>query len=80
MYYVYLIQSLKNPQSRYVGYTIDLNKRLEKHNSGGSVYTSVDRPWELIVCLCFKDMERAKLFEKYLKSGSGGAFAQKRFW
>jgi putative endonuclease len=80
MYYVYLIKSLKTPTKRYVGYTTDFKDRLATHNSGGSVYIKDDRPWELVLCLCFVNKERAKQFEKYLKSGSGNAFAQKRFW
>jgi hypothetical protein len=28
----------------------------------------------------FKDKLKATAFEKYLKSGSGSAFAKKRFW
>lgn len=38
MYYVYLIKSLKDPSKTYIGYTVDLEQRLEKHNSGGSIY------------------------------------------
>jgi len=28
----------------------------------------------------FETEEKARAFEKYLKSGSGAAFAKKRFW
>lgn len=64
----------------YIGYTTDLYGRLKKHNEGGSVYTSADRPWKLVMYLCFEDKSRAIEFEKYLKSGSGNAFAKKRLW
>jgi hypothetical protein len=30
--------------------------------------------------MAFKDKNKAKQFEEYLKSHSGRAFAQKRFW
>ena len=79
-YYVYLIRSIKYPQATYVGYTTNIKQRLETHNSGGSVHTKKDRPWELVVCTAFKNMECAKQFENYLKSQSGRAFAAKRFW
>jgi predicted GIY-YIG superfamily endonuclease len=46
----------------------------------GSIHTKQDRPWELALVLGFKDKLRATAFEKYLKSGSGSAFAKKRFW
>ena len=64
----------------YVGYTLDVKKRLATHNSGASIHTRKDRPWELVLCMAFKNMECAKQFEKYLKSQSGRAFAKKRFW
>ncbi len=80
MYYVYLIQSKKSSDKIYIGYTINLKQRLETHNSGGSVYTSDDRPWELIFYIAFRDQQKALEFEKYLKSHSGRAFAKKRLW
>ncbi|KKQ49824.1 MAG: hypothetical protein US69_C0002G0099 [candidate division TM6 bacterium GW2011_GWF2_38_10] len=67
-YYVYLIKSIKHPEKLYVGYTTNVKQRLETHNSGGSVHTKKDRPWELVMCMAFKDMDCAKEFEKYLKS------------
>lgn len=79
-YYVYLIRSIKFPQTTYAGYTINIEQRLETHNSGGSIHTAKDRPWELVVCTEFKNMNCAKEFEKYLKSQSGRAFDRKRFW
>ena len=80
MHYVYLIRSLSHPHQIYIGNTVNLKQRLETHNSGGSVYTMPYRPWELITFLGFKDKLKATAFEKYLKSGSGSAFAKKRLW
>jgi putative endonuclease len=79
-YYVYLIQSIPHPEIRYIGYTTNLKEYLLTHNSGGSIYTKKDRPWKLVMCLAFKNMDCAKQFEKYLKFQSGTAFANKRFW
>jgi len=79
-YYVYLIRSIKFPENIYVGYTTNFKQRLETHNSGGSIHTRKDRPWELVTCMAFKNMDCAKQFETYLKSQSGRAFAKKRFW
>lgn len=78
-YCVYLIRSIKYPQTTYVGYTTDINKRFKTHNAGGSIHTTKDKPWELIACTFFKHMSTAKQFEKYLKSQSGRAFIKKRF-
>jgi putative endonuclease len=80
MYYVYLLKSLKNPHKTYIGYTIDIHQRLETHNSGGSIYTKDDRPWQLIMYLAFESEQKALDFEKYIKIGSGHAFAKKRLW
>ncbi len=67
MYYVYLIQSLKNQQKKYIGYTTNLSQRLEKHNTGGSVHTKIDRLWELVMYLAFESEQKALSFEKYIK-------------
>ena len=80
MYYVYLIQSIKNSKRTYVGYTTDIQKRIEKHNEGGSVYTAKYKPWKLITYIYFNSKNKALQFETYLKSGSGCAFSKKRFW
>lgn len=80
MHYVYLLKSLKYPDTIYVGYTINLKQRLETHNSGGSIFTASLRPLELVMFLGFKDRTRALEFEKYLKSHAGRAFAKKRLW
>ena len=80
MRYVYLIQSIENPVQRYVGITSDLKGRLKAHNEGRSPHTSKYKPWKLITYLAFSDESKAVEFERYLKSGSGHAFANKRFW
>ena len=80
MFYVYLIQSINFPEERYVGHTDNLRERLETHNSGGSIHTKQNRPWKLVYFCWFEDKFKAAAFEKYLKSGSGRAFANKRLW
>ena len=80
MHYVYLIKSIKYSERIYVGNTVNLKQRLETHNSGGSIHTMKYRPWKLVLFLSFAVKLKATSFEKYLKSHSGRAFAQKRFW
>ncbi len=80
MHYVYLIQSINNPSQTYIGFTANIHERLETHNSGGSVHTCKDRPWKLVATIQFENKYKALEFEKYLKSGSGRAFAKKRLW
>lgn len=80
MFYVYLIRSIKNPNKTYVGFTNDLKERLKKHNEGASIFTYDDRPWKLITFIGFDEKSKAVEFEKYIKSGSGYAFAKRRLW
>ncbi len=80
MKYVYLLKSIPHPEQRYVGLTSDPEKRLAAHNAGQSTHTAKFRPWKLITCLTFADDDKAADFERYLKSGSGRAFANKRLW
>jgi putative endonuclease len=40
-------------------------------------YTAAHRPWRLLVQLEFADEQTARRFERYLKSGSGRAFAKR---
>jgi putative endonuclease len=80
VYYVYLIESLSANGRRYVGMTTDLKQRLREHNQGKSSHTTKFSPWKLITYFAFTDRARAGAFERYLKSGSGHAFAGKRLW
>lgn len=80
MKYVYLVRSLSAPGQRYVGVTSNLDERLRAHNAGESPHTSKYRPWELVTYLGFNNDQRAIDFERYLKSGSGRAFANKHLW
>ena len=78
--YVYLLRSLAAPAERYVGSTEDLSHRLAAHNAGTSYHTAKFKPWELVTYVAFSNRSKAEQFERYLKSGSGHAFANKRLW
>jgi len=77
MFYVYLINSLSNPDHWYIGRTEDINRRLDEHNSGKHPNTARYKPWKMNTYLVFDDKKKAIDFEKYLKSGSGRAFAKR---
>ena len=79
MHYVYLLESVSDPNKRYVGFTADLRKRLDDHNAGRSEHTFVGRPWRLVSYTGFSDRKKALAFERYLKAGSGHAFARRHF-
>ncbi len=80
MYYVYLIRSIAFPDQNYIGYSEDLKQRIADHNASKSIHTSKYAPWELVSYHAFADKRKAQEFEHYLKTGSGQAFAKKRFW
>ena len=80
MKYVYLLRSVPYPERRYIGLTSDPDERLKEHNAGKSPHTAKYAPWKVVVSIFFKDDARALEFERYLKSGSGHAFANKHLW
>ena len=80
MHCVYLLQSESSVEQRYVGVTSDLRQRLTKHNAKESPHTSKYTPWKLVTYVAFLDARKVESFERYLKSGSGHAFARRRLW
>ncbi len=76
MYYVYVLKS-ENNEAIYTGYTRNLKTRLREHNSGKSTHTNKYKPWKILVYFAFENEKSARNFEKYLKTGSGIAFARK---
>lgn len=76
--YVYILQSESASETYYTGHTDDLHARLAKHNEGGVPHTKKFKPWRIKTAVAFTEPPRALGFERYLKSGSGRAFAKKR--
>ena len=66
MFYVYCIKSIKNGRC-YIGYTENLKRRFEEHNSGKSPFTRNNRPYELIYYEAYKSKKDAQKREKSLK-------------
>jgi len=78
MKYVYFLESVTEVGQTYIGLTDDLKSRFKEHNAGKSPHTSKYRPWRLVTYLAFSNHEKAVAFERYLKTASGRAFANKR--
>ena len=76
---VYILRSVNHPNQRYVGSTADLPTRLCAHNAGLNRSTVRWKPWVVDVSIEFQNERLAIRFEKYLKSGSGHAFAKRHF-
>ena len=77
--FVYVLKNSSHPPRYYTGLTSNLRARLVEHNEGKCIATASSRPWQLDVVLKFADERRAIAFERYLKSGSGNAFAIRHF-
>ncbi len=69
-YYTYILESKKN-NSLYIGYTSDLKKRFQEHNTGKTLATKRCIPYKLIFYEAFLNRIDAKNREEYLKSGYG---------
>jgi putative endonuclease len=78
-HFVYVLRSTIDRSRYYVGLTTDVDRRIAVHNSGGSVHSATNRPWEFVASIEFSNPASALDFEKYLKSGSGRAFAKRHF-
>jgi len=75
MHYVYILQDER--EKVYVGYSGDLKKRLQAHQYKEVATTKLYKEPRLVWYCAFVDKKRALEFEKYLKVGSGHAFAKK---
>lgn len=75
VWHVYIL--LCSDTTHYTGCTSNINERLERHSKGQVEYTKSRLPVKLLFYATFADKYKAYNFEKYLKSGSGRAFANK---
>jgi putative endonuclease len=62
-----MLKSLKSGKY-YIGYTNDLNNRLESHNSGVNKATKPYTPWELVYYEAYRTKDAALMREKILKN------------
>ena len=78
MWYVYFLQL--NNGDIYVGSTNDLRRRIDAHRRGDVTSTKPHLPVTLKSYVAVSTEENARSLERYFKSGSGKAFANKRLW
>ena len=76
-WFVYVLRNTENPPLYYTGHTSDVVRRLAEHNAASCIHTAKHRPWMIDLVIEFPEERRAVAFERYLKSGSGVAFAQR---
>jgi putative endonuclease len=75
--FVYVLESVADRDRHYIGLTADVSHRVEARKAGLSWHTAKHRPWRLLVTIEFADAACAVRFEKFLKPGSGRAFARR---
>lgn len=72
MYYVYVLESVRNPDELYVGSTIDLKSRFKEHNLGKVLSTKRYSPWKLIYYEAYLTEKMARSREQKLKHYGNG--------
>ncbi|WP_151999343.1 MULTISPECIES: GIY-YIG nuclease family protein [unclassified Imperialibacter] len=76
MQYVYILRCADG--DLYTGCTTNVEERLTRHNAGYVPATKLRLPVALLTYVAFTEQHKAFAFEKYLKTGSGRAFLNKR--
>ena len=76
-YYVYVLQSQVDGRL-YKGHTNRLEQRIIEHNNGKTKSTKGYRPWNLVYYETFDSETEAIAREKFLKSGIGREFLNKK--
>ena len=66
-YYVYMLKSLGQKKTTYVGYTNNLQKRVKLHNKGKGAKFTKGRKWKLIYKERYETKSKALSREYYLK-------------
>ena len=67
-YFVYLIGNYKKSRiTTYVGYTNNIKKRLNLHNTGKGAKFTKGRIWKLLYCEKYQTKNEAILRECYIK-------------
>jgi predicted GIY-YIG superfamily endonuclease len=77
MWYVYILRSLKDDKL-YIGSTDDIQRRFGEHNKARVISTKSRTPFALLPYIAVEKRDTAINLEKYLKTGSGRAFLNKR--
>ena len=73
MYTVYVLRSLVNGRM-YIGYSEDLEERLNSHNSGKVRSTKAYKPYSVAYKEEYENKTEARKRELFLKSGKGREF------
>jgi len=65
--FVYVLLSVRKPARTYVGWTLDLEQRLEQHNAGSGARTTRGSQWILVYAERYRTRNAAMRREVFLK-------------
>ncbi|MBI4198796.1 MAG: GIY-YIG nuclease family protein [Chloroflexi bacterium] len=76
----YFVYVLRNPGGRlYIGFTVDLERRVRTHQEDEGGWTAGKGPWELVHSESFTDRTEALRRERNLKRGKQSKELRRRF-
>lgn len=67
IYFVYVLQNVEG--RLYIGFTTDLERRVQQHQNNEGGWTRTRGPWQLVYCETFADRIEAMHRERNLKRG-----------
>ena len=73
--YVYILYSQKRSRY-YIGQTLSIEKRLEKHNNGFVTSTKSGLPWQLIISFKVENRSEAIKLERKIKKRGAKRFIE----
>ena len=76
-FYVYVLESVSSGRL-YTGHTMNIDQRVNQHNSGMSRYTRGRGPWRLMFYEEFATRGEAVTRERFLKTGRGRDWIKSR--
>ena len=65
--FVYILVSVRKPLRTYVGWTLDLDRRVEQHNAGSGARTTRGGKWILVYAERYRTRNAAMRREVFLK-------------
>jgi len=73
MYFLYILFSSKLKRY-YVGYTIDIQRRLSEHNRMKGKFTDIGIPWKLVYTEQYYSKKEVMKRERFIKSRKSKQF------
>jgi len=70
MYYLYILLNEAKTKT-YTGFTQDVEKRLNEHNSGKVTSSRLYRPYRILYTQAFETLHEARHAERFYKSTTG---------